>query len=122
EREVSNEFRVQTRAATAAGQPVGEVVLNGEIMFRATAAEGQSPIERAHAIEQRLRALLDQNLTLRNLTLSADKTQVPALGKPLLTVYPSDAQASGLPAPQTSQQALTVIQKALWKEQLDQAF
>jgi hypothetical protein len=122
ERAVSNAFQMETRPATAAGKPAAELLLNGDVLFRATAAEGQAPLDRARAIQKRLQQLLDQNLTLRALSLSPDKSQILAGGKPLLTVYPSDAEANGASLPETSQRALNVLQKALWKEQIDQAY
>jgi len=122
EREISNAFRLETRSAKAGGKPVGELVVNGEVMFRATAAEGKSELERARAIEKRLSALLEANLSLREIRLSDDRTRILAQGQTLLTVHPSDAEVDRQTVPETSKRALDVLLKALWSEQLNTTF
>jgi predicted Zn-dependent protease len=122
EREISNAFHVETRTASVAGRSVAELLLNGELMFRAAPAEGKTPMERARAIEQRLEELLDQSLSMRDLRLSDDGSQILARGVPLLTVYPEDASVNELTVPAASKRALDVLLKALWKEQLDLTF
>jgi len=122
EREISRSFRLETRSATVAGQQAAELLLNGELMYRAAPADGKTSLERARAVEKRLGGLLDQNLTLRDLRLSDDHTQVLALGQPLLTVTTADAEVSQMSIPAASKRALDVLLKALWKEQLDATF
>jgi predicted Zn-dependent protease len=122
EREISRAFRLETRPAAIVGQQAAELLLNGELMFRAAPLDGKTSLERAHAVEKRLNDLLDQNLTLRDLRLSSDQSQILALGQPFLTVTTADAEVNQLAVPQTSKRALDVLLKALWKEQLDATF
>jgi Zn-dependent protease with chaperone function len=120
EREISRSFRLETRPV--AGKEATELLLNGELMFRAAPLEGKSSVDRVRAVEKRLSDLLDQNLTLRDLRLSSDQTQILALGQPFLTATTADAEVNQLSVPQTTKRALDVLLKALWKEQLDATF
>lgn len=122
ERQVSHAFRVETRSSGVAGAPAAELLLNDELMCRITAAEGQSAMERARAIQGRLTGLFDQGLTIRDLRLSADQSQVLVHDVPLLVIHPSDAVANKMSVTRTSKRAMDVILKALWKEQLDLTF
>src|SRR5216683_7215958 len=70
EREVSNEFQVSSHATQMGGHEVGEVMINGQLLFRpAVTADGLSPSQRATAIADELRRLLQDNLMLHQVRL-----------------------------------------------------
>ena len=120
EREVSNEFQVSAHRAEMGGREVGEVMLNGQLLFRpAVAAGGQSPAQRASAIAEELRRLLEENLLLHQVRLNTDRTTVVAAGVPLVHVLPGDAELAGTAVPDLAQKVLAGLQKALWKEEID---
>lgn len=120
ERVVSNEFQVNSQAATMGGREVGEVMLDGQLLFRAAvAADGQSPSQRASAIAEALRRLLDENLMLHQVRLNTDRSTVVAAGVPLIHVLPGDAEMDGMAVPDMAQKVLAGLQKALWKEEID---
>ena len=102
------------------GREVGEVMLNGQLLFRpAVAAGGQSPAQRASAIAEELRRLLEENLLLHQVRLNTDRTTVVAAGVPLVHVLPGDAELAGTAVPDLAQKVLAGLQKALWKEEID---
>jgi hypothetical protein len=120
EREVSNAFPITAQTAQKDGREVGEVILNGQLLFRAAvAAEGRSPAQPAGAIAAVLRRLLGENLMLHQVRLSADGTAVLAAGVPLIQVLPGDAELAGTPVPELARQALVVLQRAFWQEELN---
>lgn len=120
ERDVTNAYQVTSRATEMGGRQVGEVLLNGQLLFRpAVAADGRSPSQRADEIAEALKRLLDDNLMLHQIRLNPDHTAVVAAGVPLIKVLPGDAQMAGTPVADMAQQVLTVLQKALWKEEID---
>jgi hypothetical protein len=120
ERDISNSFQVSSRTAEMGGRQVGEVMLNGQLLFRPAVEEGGlSPAERASAIAEALRRLLEENLLLHQVRLNTDRTTVVAAGVSLVHVLPGDAQFAGSPVPDLAQKVLTVLQKALWKEEID---
>jgi beta-barrel assembly-enhancing protease len=120
EREVSNAFQVSSQTAQMAGHEVGEVLLNGQLLFRpAVTADGQSPSQRASAIAEALRRLLQDNLRLHQVRLDTDHTTVVAAGVPLVHVLPGDAALEGSAVPDLAQKVLAGLQNALWKEQID---
>ncbi len=122
EREISNAFKVAARTADMGGHQVGEVVLNGQVLFRpAVEVEGQTPAQRATKIADDLQRLLDENLLLRQVRLSPDHSTVIAAGVPLVRVQPGDAALDGAPVPDVAQKVLTALQKALWKEEIDRS-
>jgi hypothetical protein len=122
ERDISNAFQVTARTADMNGREVGEVMLNGQLLFRpAVTSDGLTPAQRASYIADELRRLLDDNLVLRQVRLSADRSTVVAAGVPLVHVLPGDAELDGAPVPDLAAKVLTSLQKALWKEEIDRS-
>jgi Zn-dependent protease with chaperone function len=122
ERDISNAFHVTTRTAQMEGHEVGEVVLNGQVVFRpAVTAAGRTAAERASQIADDLRRLLEENLLLRQVRLSPDRSTVLAAGVPLIQVLPGDAEMAGIQVAELAQKALTALQGALWKEEIDRS-
>lgn len=122
ERDISNAFQISYRTTEMSGREVGEVMLNGQLLFRpAVSLEGRTPAQRASRIADELRRLLDENLLLRQVHLSSDRTTVVAAGVPLVRVLPGDAAMSGDPVPEVAKKVLNSLQKALWKEEIDRA-
>jgi len=120
ERDISNAFQVSSRTAEMGGRQVGEVLLNGQLLFRpAVDDEGHSPAQRASEIADALHRLLEDSLLLHQVRLNTDRTTVIAAGVPLVHVLPGDAQLAGSPVPDVAQKVLTALQKALWKEEID---
>jgi hypothetical protein len=120
ERDISNAFQVASRTADMGGHQVGEVMLNGQLLFRpAVEEDGLSPVQRANQIAEELRKLLEDNLLLHQVRLNPDRSTVIAAGVPLVHVLPGDAQLAGSPVPDLAQKVLTALQKALWKEEID---
>lgn len=120
ERGISNAFQVSSRTSEMGGRQVGEVMLNGQLLFRpAVDEDGRSPAQRASEIAEALRRLLEENLLLHQVRLNTDRTTVVAAGVPLVHVLPGDAQLAGSPVPDLAQKVLTTLQKALWKEEID---
>jgi hypothetical protein len=120
EREISNAFQVSSHPAQMGGRQVGEVMLNGQLLFRPAVAQGgTSPAQRADQIALSLRQLLDESLLLHQVRLNPDRTTVMAAGVPLIQVLPGDAELAGTAVPDLAQQVLTTLQKALWKEEID---
>src|SRR5262249_52046461 len=96
ERDVSNSFLLTSRTARQDGREIGELPLNGKMLLRIAAPEhGRDPAERTEKIRRDLQDLFEHNLSLNQLRLSADQSQVLALGDPVITVYPADAAATG---------------------------
>src|SRR5262249_45515381 len=115
ERDISNAFQVSSRTAEMGGRQVGEVILNGQLLFRpAVDDEGRPPAQRASEIAEALRRLLEGNLLLHQISLNADRTTVVAAGVPLVHVLPGDAQLEGSQVPDLAQKVLTALQKAPW--------
>jgi hypothetical protein len=79
-------------------------------------------VERTEKIRRDLQELFEHNLSLNQLRLSADQSQVLALGDPVITIYPADAFATGQTVPTVARRVLSALQKALWKEQIDLTF
>jgi beta-barrel assembly-enhancing protease len=122
ERDISNAFQVSYRTSEMSGREVGEVMLNGQLLFRsAVSMEGRTPAQRASQIADELRRLLDENLVLRQVHLSPDRTTVVAAGVPLIRVLPGDAEMAGDPVPEVAKKVLNSLQKALWKEEIDRS-
>jgi Zn-dependent protease with chaperone function len=122
ERDISNSFQVAARTTQMSGREVGEVMLNGQVLFRpAVVVEGRSPAERASYIADELKRLLDENLVLRQVRLSADRTTVVAAGVPLIRVTAGDAELAGSGVSEVAQKVLTSLQKELWKEEVDRS-
>jgi hypothetical protein len=120
ERDISNTFQVTSRTADMGGRQVGEVMLNGQLLFRPAVDDaGHSPVQRAGEIADELRRLLDGNLLLHQVRLNPDRSTVMAAGVPLVHVLPGDAQLDGSQVPDLAQKVLTALQKALWKEEID---
>jgi hypothetical protein len=100
ERGVTNEFQVTSRASEMGGHEVGEVLLNGQLLFRpAVASDGLSPAQRASEIAEALKRLLNDNLLLHQVHLNPERTTVLAAGVPLIQVLPGDAQLAGTQEP-----------------------
>jgi hypothetical protein len=122
ERDISNAFQVSSHSVQMGGRQVGEVTLNGHVLFRpAVSTEGRTPVERANQIAGELQRLLDDSLLLRQVRLSADRSTVIAAGIPLIRVQPEDAELAGKKVPEVAQEALNALQKALWKEEIDRS-
>jgi Zn-dependent protease with chaperone function len=122
ERDISNAFQITSRTAEMGGREVGEVMLNGQLLFRpAVMQDGLTPAQRASYIADELRRLLDENLLLRQVRLSADRCTVMAAGVPLVRVLPGDAELAGTPVSELAAKVLTSLQKALWKEEIDRS-
>jgi beta-barrel assembly-enhancing protease len=122
ERDISNAFQVSYRASEMSGREIGEVMLNGQLLFRtAVSMEGRTPAQRASQIADELRRLLDGNLVLRQVYLSSDRTTVVAAGVPLVRVLPGDAEMAGDPVQDVAKKVLNSLQKALWKEEIDRS-
>jgi Zn-dependent protease with chaperone function len=122
ERDISNAFQVTSRATEMGGHEVGEVLLNGQLLFRpAVMQDGLTPAQRASYIADELRRLLDENLLLRQVRLSADRSTVMAAGVPLVRVLPGDAELAGMGVPVLAAQVLNSLQRALWKEEIDRS-
>ena len=120
ERQVSQTFRVEAAPARWQGRNVGEVYLNGELFFRAVVGEGaRTPLERAQQICAALTAALQANVTLRQTRLTDDGVSVCAGPYTLLTVLPGDAEAERTTRRALAEQALKVLQTALWREKLN---
>jgi hypothetical protein len=120
ERDITNTFQVTSRTTEMGGRQVGEVLLNGQLLFRpAVDEDGHSPTQRASEIADELRHLLEDSLVLHQVRLNTDRTTVVAAGVPLIHVLPGDAQFAGSPVPDLAQKVLTALQKALWKEEID---
>jgi hypothetical protein len=123
ERDISNAFELTTRTTKEKDREIGELSLNGQMILRVAQPEnGRSPGERVEKIRRDLQDLFERSLTLRQIRLSDDKAKILALGNPVITIYPADADATGRTVPETAHQVLTALQKALWKEQIDQTF
>jgi beta-barrel assembly-enhancing protease len=123
ERDVSNAFRLSTSTARDGDREIGELSLNGQVILRIGAPEhGRTPVERTEKIRRDLQELFEHNLSLTQLRLSTDQSQVLALGDPVITIYPADAAATGQTVPAVAHRVLSALQKALWKEQIDLTF
>jgi beta-barrel assembly-enhancing protease len=123
ERDVSNAFLLTSRTTREGDHLIGELSLNGQLILRIAAPEhGRDPGERAEKIRSDLQEKFEHNLSLNQLRLSADQSQILALGDPVITVYPADAVATGQSVPDVARHVLSALQKALWKEQIDLTF
>jgi beta-barrel assembly-enhancing protease len=123
ERDVSNAFRLTAATAKEGDREIGELSLNGQVILRVAAPEhGRAPGERADKIRRDLQDLFEHNLSLNQLRLSTDQSQVLAVGDPVITIYPADAAATGQSVPTVAHRVLSALQKALWKEQIDLTF
>jgi hypothetical protein len=123
ERDITNAFVLTAQPRTEDGREIGELSLNGSTLLRIAAPEnGRTPAERAEKIRRDLQQGFEESLTLSQLRLSPDETQVLARGVPVITVYPADAAATGHSVPETARRVLRALQQALWAEQIDLTF
>jgi hypothetical protein len=123
ERDITKAFVLTTATMKEEGKEIGELNLNGQLILRVARPEnGRTPFERAERIRHELEERFEDNLTLAQLRLSSDESQVLARGVPVITVYPEDAAATGHSVPETARRILRALQQALWAEQLDSTF
>lgn len=119
--------RAVTKAAAAEVRPsktegLSEVWLGGKLMF-APSSGAQSSEERAKAVAERLNALLDAGLRLRDVRLSQDPPAVIARGESLIEVSAEDAAlAAGKPASQVARDAYDVLYRMLFEQDMQKIF
>jgi predicted Zn-dependent protease len=119
QRQVSGSFRVEAVSQRLNGQEVGEVRLNGNLLFIAAAGEGDlGPAERARKIARQMEDLFLQNVTFNDVVQTPDKGAVLMKGVPVIRPYPEDAAVMGSAAAVT-ERAYKEILRALWREKLD---
>jgi hypothetical protein len=123
ERDITKAFVLTTSPRKEDGKEIGELNLNGQLILRVARPEnGRGPFERAEKIRRDLEEGFEDNLTLSQIRLSSDESQVLARGVPIVTVYPEDAAATGHTVPETARRILRALQQALWAEQIDLTF
>lgn len=123
ERDITRAFDLKSQAHMEGERELGELVLNGQTILRVARGEGgRTPVERAEKIRRDLEERFEDNLTLSQIRLSGNESQVLARGVPIVTVYPEDAAATGHTVPETARRILRALQQALWAEQIDLTF
>jgi hypothetical protein len=125
---VTIDRRAVTKAPTAevrASEKEGlfEVWLAGRKMFT-PAPDGQNDSEkRAHEISERLNALLDSGLRLRDIRLSLEPAAILARGSVLIGVTEADsALAAPKSAGQVAREAYDVLYRVLFDQELERIY
>lgn len=124
QRRIGNAFQVEVRPVDVDGRRMGEIRLNGNLVIRLAAAEGErTPVQRAQAAGREMDDLFVQRVgTIRDLRLADDGVTLVARGRPLLRVLPGDAEGTGRTPAQLAADALRAIQTEFWKERLDDLY
>lgn len=120
-RQVNGSFRTEVEPLREDGRETAEVRLNGNLVFRVVAGEGDaSPRERARRIAAQLSAMFADSLSYNDVRKSPDKTAVLLKGIPIIRVYPEDGEAVG-GVEKAVDKAYNEIMRALLAEQLDKS-
>jgi len=117
---VTDAAKASARAVTIDGKEVAEVVLKDTVLFRPAPENGEDSLARANRTAEKINAVLDKGLQLRDIRVPVDRPVVLARGEPLIEISLNDAALSQQEPQEVAKRAADAIRRVLWSEMVDQ--